>query len=697
MISKISVFIAKHPKIILLIAIILLVPSVFGFIFTRVNYDILSYLPKELESVEAQEVLTNVFENASNAILIIDNMESKDILKIKEYIKKIDGVASVLWVDDIADISIPKEMLPDVLSGIFYSQDLSSTMMIINFKSSTASEETLQAIRDIRSVMNRQCFLSGLATIMVDTRILTEEQVPLFASVAIVLALLVLSATMSSWVLPLILLVSLGIAVIYNMGTNFFFGEISFITQSIAAILQLGVTMDYSVFLVDRFEEERSHYPDSVSAMAEAIRSTFSAVLGSSLTTIFGFLALCFMSLTLGVDIGIVMAKGVLIGIVSVVTVLPAFVLLFEKYITRFRHRSLVPSFRRINSFSVKHKKLLTVAFVVLFVPMAIFSSMPEKDYDMVKSLPQDIDSVASLDKLKNEFNMATTHFAVFDAETDVAQTSKMLEEINALDGITDVIALNSFIGPAISESILPQAILDICQKEGLQMMMINSSFPGASDECNNQVEQLKAVLKKYDPDSLLTGEGVMTKDLIDVTDRDFKVTNIISIVAMIILIAIIFRSASVPLILVAMIELSIFINQAISFFTGSSIPFIAPTVVSCVQLGATVDYAILMTTRFKEELTLGHDKKTAVMNAATSSCKSIFQSALVFFAATFGVYVVCDIEMIKSICLLLARGSIISALVIMIILPAVLYLSEGLISKTTLKWKTKGGVGNEN
>ncbi|MBQ3151169.1 MAG: MMPL family transporter [Clostridia bacterium] len=697
MISKISVFIAKHPKIILLIAIILLVPSVFGFIFTRVNYDILSYLPKELESVEAQEVLTNVFENASNAILMIDNMESKDILKIKEDIKKIDGVASVLWVDDIADISIPKEMLPDVLSGIFYSQDLSSTMMIINFKSSTASEETLQAIRDIRSVMNRQCFLSGLATIMVDTRILTEEQVPLFASVAIVLALLVLSATMSSWVLPLILLVSLGIAVIYNMGTNFFFGEISFITQSIAAILQLGVTMDYSVFLVDRFEEERSHYPDSVSAMAEAIRSTFSAVLGSSLTTIFGFLALCFMSLTLGVDIGIVMAKGVLIGIVSVVTVLPAFVLLFEKYITRFRHRSLVPSFRRINSFSVKHKKLLTVAFVVLFVPMAIFSSMPEKDYDMVKSLPQDIDSVASLDKLKNEFNMATTHFAVFDAETDVAQTSKMLEEINALDGITDVIALNSFIGPAISESILPQAILDICQKEGLQMMMINSSFPGASDECNNQVEQLKAVLKKYDPDSLLTGEGVMTKDLIDVTDRDFKVTNIISIVAMIILIAIIFRSASVPLILVAMIELSIFINQAISFFTGSSIPFIAPTVVSCVQLGATVDYAILMTTRFKEELTLGHDKKTAVMNAATSSCKSIFQSALVFFAATFGVYVVCDIEMIKSICLLLARGSIISALVIMIILPAVLYLSEGLISKTTLKWKTKGGVGNEN
>lgn len=697
MINKFSLFISKHPKLIVIIALLLTVPSIIGFATTKINYDILSYLPKELESVKAQDVLADVFQNASNAILMIDDMEPGDVLKIKEKIKNIDGVASVLWVDDIADISIPKEILPDVLSSIFYSEDMSSTMMIINFTHGTASEETMKCIDDIRSVMNRQCFLSGLATIMADTRLLTEKQVPIFASVAVVLALTVLSLTMSSWLLPIILLVSLGISVIYNMGTNIVFGEISFITQSVAAILQLGVTMDYSVFLVDRFDEERLHYSNSRDAMARAISSTFSSILGSSLTTVFGFLALCFMSLTLGFDIGIVMAKGVFFGIISVITVLPSLILLSEKYVSRFKHRSLVPSFAKLNSFSLQHKHIIAALFVLLFVPMAIFSTMPEKDYDMVKSLPQNVDSVSALDKLKTDFNMATTHFAVTSADIDSGDMYRMTEEIKSLDGITDVISLHSFIGPAISESVLPQAILDICEKQGLRMMMINSSFSGATEECNSQIEQLYNILKRYDPSSMLTGEGVMTKDLISVTSRDFKITNIISIVSMLILTAIIFRSVSIPFILVAMIEFSIFINEAISFFTGSSIPFIAPTVVSCVQLGATVDYAILMTTRFKEELSVCRDKKTAVINAASSSCKSIFQSALVFFSATFGVYLVCDIEMVKSICMMLARGSIISALVIMILLPPVLLLCEKLISKTSVGWQRKDGTENEN
>ena len=680
----------------MLIALLLTVPSIIGFFATDINYDILSYLPKDLESVQAQDALTNVFGNASNAILMIDDMEPKDVLKIKNKIRDIDGVASVLWVDDIADISIPKEILPDILGKLFYSEDLTSTMLIINFKSGTASEETLKSIGEIRSIMNRQCFLSGLATIMADTRILTEEQVPIFASTAIILALAVLFITMDSWFIPLILLLSLGIAVIYNMGTNIIFGEISFLTQSIAAILQLGVTMDYSVFLVDRFEEERVRFPDAKSAMASAVSATFSAILGSSLTTVFGFLALCFMSLTLGFDIGIVMAKGVLLGIITVVTVLPSLILIFEKNIYRFKHRNLVPSFRKFNVFSYRKRRILALIFLLLFVPMAIFSTMPEKDYNMVKSLPRDVDSVTSLAKLKNDFNMASTHFAVTDANLDPKKASLMVEEISALDGITDVLSLNSFIGPAIDESILPSAILDICQKEGLRMMMINSSFDSASAESNEQISLLREILKKYDESATLTGEAVMTKDLIDVTNRDFKVTNIISIVAMLILIAVIFRSLSIPFILVAMIEFSIFVNEAISFFTGTAIPFIAPTVVSCIQLGATVDYAILMTTRFKEELSQCHDKKTAVINAAASSCKSIFQSSLVFFAATFGVWLICDIEMVRSICLMLARGSLISAIVIMTLLPPILSICEKLISKTTVGWN-KGGFTNEN
>ena len=678
---------------ILIVCLALIVPSIIGFAATKVNYDIMSYLPEDLESVQAEDVLTNVFETASNAILMIDNMEPKDVLKLKEKIKTIDGVASVLWVDDIADISIPKEILPDVLSDIFYSNDLSSTMILITFKNATDSEETLQSIKDIRTVMNKQCFLSGLATIMVDTRLLTNEQVPVYAGIAIALALIVLSLTMSSWILPLIVLISLGIAVIYNMGTNIIFGEIYFITQSIAAILLLGVTMEYSVFLVERFDEGRLRYPDSKTAMAYAIRSTFSSVFGSSLTTIFGFLSLCFMSLTFGLDIGLVMAKGVVAGIFAVITVLPSLILVFEKSISRFRHRTLVPSFDKINSFSLKYKRILALVFLIIFVPIAIFSTMPEKDYNMMKSLPQDVPSVAALDKLKNDFNMATTHFAVTSADLDSGDAYRMVEEIEALDGIVNVISLNSFIGPAIDESILPQAILDICQKDGLRMMMINSSFSGGTEECNEQVAKLQNIMKKYDDSSLLTGEGVMTKDLINVTEHDFKVTSIISVVAMILLIAIIFRSASIPIILVAMIEFSIFLNLSLSFFMGTSIPFIAPTVVSCVQLGATVDYAILMTFRFKEELSNTPDRKTAMLNAASSSCKSIFQSALVFFTSTFGVYLVCDIEMIKSICLLLSRGSIISALVIMILLPPVLLVCEKLISKTTYGWKRKGEI----
>ena len=696
MIEKMSHWIARHPKTIFLVACVLLVPSLLAFLATPVNYDIMTYLPKDLESVQGEMILDEVFQEASSSILMVENMDSADVLRIKSQIERIDGVAQVLWVDSIADVTIPKEMLPDVLRSIFYSSDGNSTMMMIFYQYGSASDETMECIRQIRTVMNKQCFLSGLATLLVDTRDLTDSQAPIYIAIAITLALIVLSFTMNSWVLPLVVLVSLGFAVVYNMGTNLFFGEISFITQSIAAILQLGVTMDYSVFLIDRFNEERMHYPgDNARAMGEAIRGTFTSVLGSSLTTVFGFLALCFMTFTLGLDIGLVMAKGVLLGILTVITVLPSMMLLFFKPIYRFGHRSVVPKFARMNRFSVKHRRILAIILLVLIVPMAFFSVMPEKYYNVVDSLPPDLSSVAALRKLKTDFNMATTHFILFDADLPAGDASRMIGEIRALDGIEDVIALNAYVGPAISENILPDQILAVCEKEGLQMMMVNSTYDAATDACNAQAEALYAIVKKYDPDALTTGEGIMSKDLIEVTDRDFKVTNFISIAAILVLIGLVFRSVTIPFILVAMIEFSIFVNEAIPFFTGTSVSFIAPTVVSCVQLGATVDYAILMTTRFREELRAGKDKKTAILDAASASCQSIFQSALVFFSATFGVYLICDIAMVKGICAMLARGSVISALVIMLILPAVLYLCEGLIRRTSYHWN-KGVSSHE-
>ena len=688
MIEKMSHWIARHPKTIFLAACVLLVPAVLAFLATPVNYDIMTYLPKDLESVQGEVILDEVFQEASSSILMIEDMDSADVLRIKEKIEKIDGVSQVLWVDSIADVTIPKEILPDVLRSIFYSTDGKTTMMMILYKYGSASDETMACIRQIRHVMNEQCFLSGLATLLVDTRDLTDSQAPIYVTIAIVLALIVLSFTMNSWVLPLVVLISLGFAVVYNMGTNLFFGEISFITQSIAAILQLGVTMDYSVFLIDRFNEERQRCGgDNVRAMGEAIRGTFTSVLGSSLTTVFGFLALCFMTFTLGLDIGLVMAKGVLLGIVTVITVLPSMILLFFKPIYRFGHRSFIPQFGALNRFSLRARHVLAAVLLVLIVPMGIFSVKPEKYYNVVDSLPEDLSSVSALHKLKDDFNMASTHFILIDADLPAGDTSRMITQIKALDGIEDVIALNSYVGPAISETILPDQILAVCEKEGLQMMMVNSSFDAASDACNAQVDAMNAIVKQYDPSALTTGEGVMAKDLIEVTDRDFRVTNFISIAAILILIGLVFRSVTIPFILVAMIEFSIFINEAIPFFTGTTVSFIAPTVVSCVQLGATVDYAILMTSRFREELRLGRDKKTAILNAAGASCSSIFQSALVFFSATFGVYLICDIAMVKGICAMLARGSVISALVIMLILPAVLYLCEGLIRKTTYHW----------
>ena len=702
MIEKMSKFIAYHPKTILLIATLLLIPSLLGYVGTKINYDILSYLPEDLDSVKGEVILDEVFGNSANAFIVVEDMEAKDVAQIKQKIADVDGVKSVTWTDTIADISIPQSMLPDVLTDIFYSSDGTATMLMVQFENESASAETMSAIKQIKSIMNKQCFMSGMSAIMADTKGLVDKEAPIYIVIAVALALVALSFTMSSYVLPFVLLFALGYAVIYNMGTNIFLGSISYITQSIAAILQLGVTMDYSVFLMDRYEEElkkvdRSDKNGKKEAMSKAISETFISLAGSSLTTVFGFLALCFMSFTLGLDIGIVMSKGVVLGVASVVVVLPAMLLMFDTPIHRFKHKPHVPSFNKLSDFSVKHRKVLAIVFILLVIPSYIMKNHVNMYYDFTKALPEDMASVSSLAKLKTEFNMATTHFVIVDEDVPAYQVAQMVTEFEDVDGVSNVIALNSFLGAAISESIIPDQIKEICQKGGYRLMMINSVYGTATDEGNAQIDTLLGILAKYDPTGYITGEGALSKDLISVTSRDFVITGIISIAAIFILIAICFKSISIPVILVASIELAILINEACSLITGAEIPFIAPTIISCVQLGATVDYAILMTSRYKEELNNGKDMIDAIRDAAKASSRSIFQSALVFFCATFGVYLICNVNIVKSICAMLARGAVISAIIIMVFMPALLCLCEKIINKTSYKWITKGETVHES
>ncbi|MEG1834709.1 MAG: efflux RND transporter permease subunit [Oscillospiraceae bacterium] len=688
MIKKIAEWISSHPKLVLIVCVILIIPSIIGYLGTFVNYDILSYLPKDLNSVQGEQVLENTFHCAASSILIIDDEQPKNVQKVKEKIEKVEGVSSVLWVDDILDISFPQSMLPDVAKEIFYSQDGTSTLLMIQYDKSGASKETLSAIKDIRLIMNKNCFLSGVSAITADTKEIADSQAPIYIAIAIVLALIALTCTMQSWILPFVLLAALCTAVIYNMGTNIMFGSISFITQCIAAILQLGVTMDYSVFLIDRYEEELLIHNDRQKAMSKAIQGTFVSLCGSSLTTIFGFLALCFMSFTLGLDIGLVMAKGVVFGVVTVVTLLPAMILLLGDHIEDGRHKSLIPNFEKLNAFTLKHKRIIVTIFLLLFIPSFLASQKVDMYYNMDRALPSDLPSISALYKMKDDFNMATTHFIIIDEKLPSTDKSNLTSEIKKLDGITNVISMGSFLGPAVPNEIVPEAISQIASKDGKEMMMVNASFSPATPEENKQVDEIENIVKKYDSSAYITGEGALTRDLTNVTNRDFKITSAISIIAIFILIAILFKSVSIPFILVSSIELAILINQAMSFLMGATIPFIAPTIIGCVQLGATVDYAILLTTRFKEELRKGKTKKEAILKAANESDRSIFQSALVFFSATFGVYLVCDIAMIKSICAMLARGSVISAFIIIFMLTPILLLCEGAINKTTLHWR---------
>ena len=687
--KKIALWEAKHPKTVLCVALLLLIPAFIGFICTGVNYDILSYLPDELESVQGEQILDETFNTAGISIVITEDMEPKYTAELKNEILQVDGVASVIWIDTLADIGIPTDVLPDMIKDVFFSTDGTKTMMLVRYENDGTTDSQLKAIQQIKELLNEKTFLSGLSVVVDDTREIADTQAPLYIGVAVVLALAVMAVTMESWVQPLVILFSLGIAVLYNMGTNFFMGEISFITQCVAAVLQLGVTMDYSIFLIDRYSEEKEHFDSREEAMASAVTKSFSALLGSSLTTIFGFLALCFMHLKLGFDIGFVMAKGVLFGILTVVFVLPAIVLIFEKQILKYKHRNYLPDFTRLNRFTIRHKKAFALAFLLLLAPVYFTQKNIDLYYSMDRALPSYLTSMQGFDKLKNDFGMACSQFVIVDDSIPASKLIDMENEIESLDGISSLLAYNSVVGPAIPDDILPDEIMELCKKDGRQLFLVNSEYSPATPELTAQLERMDEIVKSYDPNAYITGEGAITQGLIDTTDRDFAVTAVLSIIAIFILIAICFKSPSLPVILVLSIELAIWLNLSITVIMGREASFVDPTVINCIQLGATVDYAILLTTRFREELNYA-PKEEAMLKAVKMAQQSIFQSAAVFFAATFGVYLVCDIYIVRGMCALLARGAIISELVIILFLSPVLCVCEGIINKTTPGWRLK-------
>ncbi|MCI8525491.1 MAG: MMPL family transporter [Oscillospiraceae bacterium] len=694
MLGKIAHKLTRRPKLVLAIALVLLAVCILGALATGINYDILTYLPADLDSSRGERLLEDPFQMAATTMLIVEDMPPAYANDLCQAVQRVPGVSSALWVSSAVGIQIPESFLPEDLREMFFSGD--ATMMIVQYENPGASQETMDAIDQVRSLCNQKCFLAGFSVVIKDTKDLVDRELPVYVGLAVLLSLLVMAATMESWLLPLAFLASIGMAIVYNFGTNIFLGEISYITQAIAAVLQLGVTMDYSIFLYHRYEEERRHYDDQRDAMAVAIQAAFTSLSSSSLTTVAGFVALCFMRLTLGRDIGVVMAKGVVLGVATVVLVLPAILLLMDGPIRRHTHRVFLPNLGGVNRFVVKHSRLFLVLFVLLFLPAVYGQNHAQIYYKLDEALPQDMPSIVATTKLKDEFNMASSHFIVLHDDLPHDQMMEMLDKIEAVDGIESVVAYDRFVSNAIPEFFIPQDLLDICKRDGMQIIMLNSSYETASDAVGAQVEQLNAILKSYDPDAAITGEAALTKDLIDIADVDFQVTNYISIGAIFLIIALTFGSISVPVLLVLAIELAICINQGIPYFTGEVIPFVAPTVIGCVQLGATVDYAILMTTRFREELQKGADRKTAILTAAGAADASIITSALVLFFATLGVGLVSKIEIISSICIMLARGSFISALCILFLLPAILVTLEPLVARTSRHWRTAKAAKSE-
>ncbi|MDU6810225.1 MAG: MMPL family transporter [Clostridium sp.] len=685
-VNRISKFIADHAKSVIVVSLLLLIPSVIGFINTRVNYDLLSYLPQNLDSTKGEDILDKTYSDASIGIVIVEGMENKDINILKDKIEEVDGVTTTLGITDVLDESIPKDILPDEIKNQLYNED--STMFVIKFDGAPGSDSTINGISKVKKILNKQCFLSGMSAIMEDTKELAEHEAPFYVLIAVALSIVVLLISMESTVVPIIFLVSIGIGIVYNLGTNLFLGEISYITKALAAVLQLGVTMDYSIFLMHRYDEERGKWSTKEEAMTQAIKATMTSISGSSLTTIAGFLALCTMDLALGKDIGLVMAKGVVIGVICAITILPAFVLVFDKAIHKFKHKTIIPEFKKVSTLVTKHYKAFIVAFFVIMLPAFFGQANAKVYYNLDETLKPDMSSIVALNKMKDNFNMTSTHFIIVKDDIKSYKMKEMTDRIENLEGVTTVLSYDKFIGPNIPEDFIPSDIKEIFKQGGYNLLLVNSEYKSASDELNNQILEMTDIVKSYDKDAMVTGEGALTKDLTTIADQDFKNVSVASIAAIFVIILIVFKSVSIPVLLVSAIEFAIFINMGIPYYTGTVIPFVASIVIGTIQLGATVDYAILLTSRFREEIRNGYEKKEAMRIAVQESAKSIVTSGLTFFGATGGVALVSDMALIRSLCFLMARGAIISMIVIIFVLPALLLVSEGIINKTTKGWK---------
>ena len=681
---KFGKFVVKFRIPILIIALILLIPSVLGMLGTRINYDMLNYLPDDMDTVIGQEALLEDFNKGAFSFVIVEDMPPKDVSALKEKIEQVEHVDTVLWYDSFADVSVPMEMLPDELYNAFNTEN--ATMMAIFFDTSTSSDDTMDAIREIRSIAGKQCFVSGMSALVTDLKDLCEKEEPIYVALAVVLACAAMMIFLDGWLVPFVFLASIGMSILLNLGTNYFMGEISYITKALAAVLQLAVTMDYSIFLWHSYNEKREQFSDHKEAMAAAIGDTLTSVIGSSITTIAGFIALCFMSFTLGLDLGIVMAKGVLLGVVGCVTVLPSLILLLDKPLQKTRHRSLIPNMEKFSKGVVKIFPAFLALFVALVIPFYYGYSKTNDEvyYDMGECLPQDIDYVIANSKLSEDFDIASTHMLLVDANLPSSEVRSMIDEMEDVDGVKYVLGLESVVGSLVPEDILPDSVRSVLKSDKWELLLINSEYRVASDAVNTQLDALNAILKEHDPNGMLIGEAPCMKDMIETTGHDFQVVNMISIIAIFVIIALVEKSITLPIILVAVIELAIFINLGLPHFLGQSLPFIAPICISTIQLGATVDYAILMTTRYKAERHAGQDKRSAVTTALSTSIPSIIVSAMGLFAATFGVAVYSDIDIIRSMCMLMARGAVVSMFCVILILPAMLMLFDKLISVTT-------------
>ena len=687
---KFGEWVARHRALILIISVLLLIPSAIGYINTRVNYDILSYLPKDINTMVGQDILKDEFGQGGFSLVMVEGMTDKEVAETADKISGVDHVSNVICYQSLTDCKIPKEILPAKVNDFFNKGD--TTMMAVFFDDTTSADGTLDAVEEMRNITSKECFISGMSAITLDMKKLTQSETLIYAAIAVVLTSIVLLIAMDSFLIPVFFMLSIGFAIVWNLGTNIFLGEISFLTQALALVLQLGVTMDYSIFLWHSYKEQLDIYPvNREEAMAHAIANTITSVVGSSFTTVAGFLAMCFMTFTLGLDLGVVMAKGVVCGVIACVTVLPAMILIFDTAIAKTSHKEFMPSFSRISSFIVNRSWVFIAGAVAILIPALYGNNNYGVYYKLDSTLPAYLESVTANKKLSEEYNMNSTHILMVNSDMSAKEADSLMKEMKKVNGVQFAMGLNSLVGPAIPDEVIPEDIKGKLKSGDWQIMLIGSEYEVASDAVNDQITELNKIVEKYDENAMLIGEAPATKDLIEITDKDFKVVNLLSIAAIFLIIAFTFKSVTLPVILVAVIELAIMINLGISYYTGTNLSFIAPIVIGTIQLGATVDYAILMTTRYRTERNLGKDKKESIGISLSTSIKSVITSALGFFAATVGVAVYSDIGLISELCMLLARGALISMVVVITVLPSMFMVFDSIICKTS------AGFGQDN